>query len=51
MRHAWSGCYVTDMPSKLVSKAEGDMHLGISRHILDYNVEVHIIEVWEDGVN
>jgi hypothetical protein len=27
------------------------MHLGISRHILDYNVEVHIIEVWEEGVN
>jgi hypothetical protein len=34
------------MPTKLVSKAEGVIHLGISRHILDYNIEVHVIEVW-----
>jgi len=39
------------MPTKLVSKTEGGMHLGISRHILDYNSEVLIIEVWEEGVN
>lgn len=51
MRHAWCGCYVTDMLTKLVSKAEGDMHLGLARHVLVYNIEVHIIEVCEEGVN
>jgi len=42
---------LADVPTKLVSKAEGDMHLGISRHMLDYKIEVHMIEVWEEGVN
>jgi hypothetical protein len=39
------------MPTQLVLKQKGNMHLGMSRHVLDYNVEVHVIEVWEEGVN
>jgi hypothetical protein len=38
-------------PQNWSQKQKGIVHLAISRHVLDYNIEVHIIEVWDEGVN